>query len=232
MAVIDFHTHILPGIDDGSRSLESTDEMCSMSLAQGVEVMVATPHFYPWRDRVEDFLDRRHTAWEQWQTLPREKRPDLLLGAEVAFFRGISQAEQIEKMTIQGTNVLLLEMPFQPWSEKDMEELERLSRQYHVLLAHLERYLKLPGNKQMIKEALEMQLSVQINADSLLDWKQRGTLIRMFRKGQAHFLGSDCHGVHHRVPNLQAGRSVLEKKLGAGFLAECDAAGTELLIRT
>lgn len=232
MAVIDFHAHILPGIDDGSRSLETTAQMCTMSLEQGVEVMVATPHFYPWRDRIEDFLERRQKAWEQWRTLPEEKRPRLLLGSETAFFRGMSMADKISSMTIQGTNVLLLEMPFEPWGEKDMEELERLCGQYHIVLAHLERYLRIPGNKQRIKEALELPLFVQVNADSLLDWKQRRALIKMFQNGQAHFLGSDCHGVHHRPPNLQEGRRVLEKKLGAGFLEKLDAAGTQLLLKT
>ena len=84
-------------------------------------------------------------------------------------------------------------------------------------------------NKKWIEELLEMPLYVQINAESLLGWRRRRPLIKLFEKGQAHFLGSDCHRVERREPNLGKGRAVLEKKLGKAFINAMDDRGSRLL---
>ena len=60
--IIDFHTHILPGIDDGSRDADTSCRMLEMAVEQGVDMIVATPHFYASRDRVEHFLEKRARA--------------------------------------------------------------------------------------------------------------------------------------------------------------------------
>lgn len=229
--IIDFHTHILPGIDDGSRNIDTSCRMLEQSADQGVECIIATPHFYASREKLDNFLEKRKHAREildeKLQSLPLQ----ILTGSEVAFFRGISRAERLDDLTIEGTRVLLLEMPFAPWEASDIDEVEKLTgeRNYHVLLAHLERYLDLPGSRQWIEELLELPVSVQINAESLTDWRRRGRLVRMFRDGQAHVLGSDCHGMHHRPPDLAEGRAVLEKKLGHGVLEQIDSYGCGLL---
>ena len=231
MAVIDFHSHVLPGIDDGSQDVHTSLEMLRLSAQQGVDIMVATPHFYAWRDRVERFLQRRQKAWETLSPNLTPELPRVLIGAEVAFFPGISTADQVSQLTLQGTNVLLLEMPFQPWTQSNLAEVRSLlkDRGLHVVIAHLERYLPLPGNKKLVEELLELPVTVQLNAEDLLDWRRRGKLIRMFRKGQAHLLGSDSHGVSHRPPNLGPGREILRKKLGPEALERIDQAGARLL---
>lgn len=231
MPVIDFHSHILPGIDDGSKDLETSLEMLRMSAAQGVTDMVATPHFYASKEGFETYLEKRIHAFE---TLCASRTPDMpriRLGAEVAFFKGISQAEKIEELAEQTGRILLLEMPFMEWTDRDIQEVERMAScgRYTLMLAHLERYMGMSENKKKLKQLLEFPAVVQINAESLLDWKKRGKLVRMFRKGQAEVLGSDCHGIHHRQPNLANGREVLEKKLGREFLEQMDAQGSRLL---
>ena len=59
MEVIDFHSHVLPGIDDGSRNIETSIEMLRLSRNAGVDRMIATPHFYADEDRIEHFLEKR-----------------------------------------------------------------------------------------------------------------------------------------------------------------------------
>lgn len=65
MAVIDFHSHILPGIDDGSKNVQMSLEMLGRASEQGVDVMLATSHFYASRHRIEDFLEKRQRAYER-----------------------------------------------------------------------------------------------------------------------------------------------------------------------
>ena len=93
----------------------------------------------------------------------------------------------------------------------------------------LERYLTFPGNRDFIERLSGMPLAVQINAESLTDWRQRGKLIRMFKNGKAHLLGSDCHSLNRRPPNLGEGREVLRKRLGEDFLERMDRFGEGML---
>jgi len=231
MAIIDMHCHILPGVDDGARDVETSLAMLEASRAQGVQYMVATPHFYATRDRVDTFLDRRREAWETLKPRMGADFPGIVLGAEVAFFRGISRAERLEALKIEGTDCLLLEMPFRPWSEDDVDEVSEILEKhgYTIILAHVERYLAMRGNADYIGNLLELPVLAQINAESLLDWRQRGKLIKMVRKGQVHLLGSDCHGIHHRPPNLGEGREILRRKTGTEYLDRIDWRSEELL---
>ena len=231
MAVIDFHTHVLPGMDDGSKDADMSVEMLKMAALQGVDVMIATPHFYAMHHRPETSLERRQKAFSRLEGRLTEQMPRILAGAEVAFFPGISQAKRLDELTIEGTNVLLLEMPFSDWTNRDLEEVGELikTRHYKIVLAHLERYMKISGNRKRFEELFSMPLYVQINAGSLTRWQQKRTLVKMFEKGQAHFLGSDCHGITYRSPNLSQGREILEKKLGGEFLRRMDQIGSSLL---
>lgn len=235
MSIIDFHSHILPGIDDGARNLDASMAMLEQIREQKVDYMVATPHFYASKDRIDSFLAKRANAWEQLSEAIEERdfynAPQFFLGSEVAFFEGISRADQIDSLTIGDTNLLLLEMPFVPWTTQNVREVEKLisDRKFHVIIAHLERFIWMPGNKKMIQSLLELPVTVQINAESFLEWKHRRALLKMFRDGTAHILGSDCHGAHHRVPNLLEGRMVIEKKAGADVLHRMDMQGEKLL---
>lgn len=238
MGVYDFHSHILPGIDDGAKDLSTSMEMLEKVCTQKVDIMAATPHFYASRDRIDSFLKRRGMAWDAFFFGMEEKRkqglediPRFILGSEVAFFDDISRAEEIELLTYGKSNLMLLEMPFVPWTQRNIEEVAYLlqERGFRILIAHLERYLGIPGNKKQVKALLELPVFVQLNAEALLDRWHRHTYLKMFAEGTAHVLGSDCHGAHHRVPNLQIGRDMIGKKKGRPLLEEIDRRGYELL---
>lgn len=231
MAVIDFHSHILPGIDDGSKDVEMSMEMLRMALEQGVEIMLATPHFYASQQRIDDFLLNRQAALERLENRRNSFGPELKLGAEVAFFPGMSQADRLEELLIEGSRVLLLEMPFTSWSESTVDEVAELvkKRNMQVVLAHLDRYMGMTENRKQMARLLEWPIYVQINAESLLSWKTRGKVIKIFRQNKAHFLGSDCHRLIKREPNLGKGREVLRKKLGESFVQDMDEKGSLLL---
>ncbi len=230
MSVIDFHSHFLPGIDDGSRSLEESVRMLAMTQDQGVDFFVATPHFYADRDRIDDFLARREDAYRKVLGTDIAK-PRILLGAEVAFFSGISRAADINRVCLAGTDILLLEMPFRTWKEEDIEEVDRLIRRrgFRVMLAHLERFLMYRENKGFIYDLMDMDTIVQVNSGSLLKWQRRGPALKLLKYKGIGLLGSDCHRSDVRVQNLGEGRAVLRKKLGDGFMDEMDRLGADLL---
>ena len=231
MAIIDMHCHILPGVDDGAKDLETSLAMLEASRDQGVQCMVATPHFYATRDRVDAFLARREAAWEVLKSRMGSDFPEVMLGAEVAFFQGISRAERLDALRIEGTSSMLLEMPFRPWSQGDVDEVSQIIEKhgYTIIIAHIERYLAMHGNTGFIMDLLDMPVKIQINAECLLDWRQRGRMLKMLRNGDVHLLGSDCHGMLHRPPNLAEGREAVRKKLGPEYLERMDRCAEDLL---
>ncbi|MCI6858049.1 MAG: capsular polysaccharide biosynthesis protein, partial [Eubacterium sp.] len=229
--------HVLPGIDDGSHNMEESLSMLRTSFSQGVNYIVATSHFYATKHRISSFLEKRQKVYDSLcSQIEEEKKngeefPEIILGAEVAFFPGISHSEHLEDLTFQNTDLLLLEMPYAVWTENDLKEIEYIinNRKIKVMLAHLERFLSISGNKKAIQKLLCLPTYVQINAGSFDSWKNCRQIWKILKKKDVIFLGSDCHGIHHRVPNLFSGRNVLEKKMGKEYMEKMDKAAERLL---
>ena len=243
MEVIDFHSHILPGIDDGSRNTKESLAMVKLAGEQGVDRMLATPHFYASHHSIERFLSRRQHAWDKLRAAIEKERqgntlkgqtgkiPQITLGAEVAFFNGISRAEEIGKLRIGETDLLLLEMPFGRWTDADFREVEELAKNsgMRIVLAHLERFLRISANRSMVYELLKLPLYVQVNAGSLLHWRTRRKTAGLLERKGIGLLGSDCHRIDERVPNLMEGRAVVKKMLGGLFCERMDELGERIL---
>lgn len=214
----DFHSHVLPGIDDGSSSLEESLEMLEMETAQGITHVVATPHFYAREDRLEAFLTRRakaeeilRKAMEKYPGMPR-----LSIGAEVHFFRGMSSSEAISELTITGKRCILIEMPQPPWTEEMYGELVKIRENFDVLpvIAHVDRYMT-PWRSYGIPGRLaQMPVLVQANASFFQKHRTRTMALKMLKKGQIHLLGSDCHNVRERPPQLGQTMEIIRKTLG------------------
>lgn len=229
--IIDFHSHILPGIDDGSKDIEMSLQMLAVSARQGIDIMIATPHFYADSMSISGFLNNRDRAYALLRSYGMDNiLPQVVLGAEVAFFPGISTANNMEYLCIAGTNLLLIEMPFTQWNMHNVEEVEQLiSKGFTIILAHLERFIKFQKDKEPLEELLQLPVYVQINAESFLTWKGRRRILKQFKNGTAHLIGSDCHNLTTRPQNLLDARSVINRKLGRGCLRKIDALGEALL---
>lgn len=228
--MIDFHSHILPGLDDGSQSVEESLALLELLRKQGIDTVAATPHFYARNNSPEVFLQRRAEAWERLSPHLTADSPQVLLGAEVYYFRGISRLERLPELCLNG-NVLLLEMPFSAWTSGTLEELESLLRRedISVVLAHIERYL--PDQPRELWPRLQrMGALFQCNASFFLDWRTRHKAIKMLRKGEIHLLGSDCHGIKHRPPQMDAAMAAIRKRAGDLTLTQLEKTAHGLIV--
>lgn len=218
----DFHSHILPGIDDGSRSVEQSLQMLRLEADQGITRIVATPHFYAKHDDPDRFVRRRDAAAEQLLQAMAEhpELPKIVLGAEVHYFSGISESEHLSKLTIQGTACVLVEMPSPPWSEKMYRELEDISvlQGLTPIIAHIDRYIR-PFATYRIPQRLErLPVLVQANAEFFLEQATAGFAMRLLRLDRIQLLGSDCHNLEDRAPNLGGAVKRISQKRGEGCL--------------
>ena len=227
--MIDLHTHILPGMDDGSKNVEETTQLLKLLRQQGVTTFAATPHFYA-QETPEAFLERRNASFDSIASAS-EDTPALLLGAEVAYFAGIGNCETLDILQIGQTKLLLLEMPFSDWTERIVEDVCEIPLQLGLIpvLAHINRYT---GKQQFPKykdKLLRSGVYFQCNAEAFLTFQSRHWALNMMKKGYIHFLGSDCHNLTTRPPKLNTARTVIEKKLGKGFLENLDREAQYLL---
>lgn len=213
--MIDVHSHILPGMDDGSSSTAESVQMLRALAQQGVQQVVATPHFYASQDRLDTFLSRRESAAAAIRSVWEPGFPQMTLGAEVYFFNGISRTEELELLKLSDSELLLLEMPFSTWTEHMIAELLELQarRNVTVLLAHIERYLSLQKTA-VWHRLLEQGVLMQCNASFFLNRRTKRKALRILRKGNIHFLGSDCHNMTTRPPRIGDAMEVIVAALG------------------
>ena len=216
--LIDFHSHVLPGIDDGSKSVEMSIQMLRVEAQQGIGHVVATPHFYPQYDTPERFLKRRAAA----EIALREEMqkhtgmPELSVGAEVYYFPGISDSEGISELTIDQKRCILIEMPTSSWTEAMYRELEGIyvKRGLIPIVAHIDRYIGRFHNRGILKRLEHMPVLIQANAEFFLEKNTTSMALRMLKQNQIHLLGSDCHNLSSRKPELGEVLGRIRDRLG------------------
>lgn len=233
--MIDFHTHILPGIDDGSQNVEMSVQMLREELKNGVDHVVFTPHFYADHDSIEHFLKRRGKSTEQLMAeIERDEqlsRMQYSFGAEVYYFAGIGNAADIRKLCISGTEILLLEMPFCQWNDVMYEDIVKLLRKQKltIVLAHIERYIDFQKKKDVWNRIFELPVIAQMNAGPFMDWRRKRKVLKLADAQEKILLGSDAHNMDTRKPNLAGAHALIREKLGEDFILKQEQLGHQLL---
>lgn len=228
--MIDLHTHILPGMDDGAGDCETALQMLQTEAEQDVSTVALTPHFYRTREHAEDFLRRRKAAAENLTAAAAvQNLPELILGAEVAWAPGMTEWPELEELCYAGTRVLLVELPFTPWNDELFRQLYALEGRRGIMpmIAHVERYFGLQ-DKKLLRQLLEMEFPLQVSAESLLHLATRRQALRLLQQSDCVLI-SDCHDPVDRSPNLASAMAVVERKLGPQAAAGLMVAAEEIL---
>jgi len=214
--IVDFHSHILPEIDDGSRNVEMSIAMLRAEAAQGIRTVIATPHFYPRYETPEHFLEKRKRAVQRLREAMgmHGDLPEIQVGAEVYFFPGISESEVLSQLTIGGKGCILLEMPPPPWTQSMYREIEGIFEKQGItpIIAHVDRYIR-PLKTHGIPEHLaQLPVLVQANAGFFQRMPTRSMALNLLKQDEIHLLGSDCHNLDTRAPNLGRTVEIIRKK--------------------
>ena len=193
MKLIDFHAHILPRLDHGSRSSQiSMNQLCLIHGA-GVDTVCATSHFYPQEVLVDHFLEARDAAFARLlEVVGDMPRPKVILGAEVLICEGLDRMEGLERLCLEGTDFLLLEMPFaaSAWNQRLYQTVADIAeRGIRPVFAHVDRY-----PHKLVEQLFEMGFTAQLNVSSLDRFFKPKHLMRWMEEGVITALGSDLHG--------------------------------------
>lgn len=213
--MIDLHSHILPGVDDGPAALEDALEMARAAVADGIEVVAATPHVredYPTSaEAMERALESLRTA-----VVTAGIRLELRPGGEVALEELGRGLEELQRFGLGGNpSYLLVETPYFGWP-LDLEQRlfdRAIAHGITPVLAHPERNAEVQASPRRLEPLVEAGTLVQVTAasvDGRLGRRSRETAFRLLDLGLAHMLASDAHAPSIRAIGMTAAVNAID----------------------
>ncbi|MCR5226402.1 MAG: protein tyrosine phosphatase [Eubacterium sp.] len=218
MELFDIHCHILPGVDDGSRNIETSLEMIDIAYSEGTRRIILTPHYilghntYTYAELDQKFDELKQTIYESG------KYPDLelYLGNEVLYEEGIVQKlRDGEIHTMNGTKYVLLEYNIRTPFSEIMHSIDELTQaRFWPIIAHVERYQAFEDHLDRVDEILDRGALLQMNISSVeggfLNENKRWCR-KLVKKGCITFFGTDAHNTDSRAPYVQEYSKWIEK---------------------
>jgi protein-tyrosine phosphatase len=215
--LIDLHSHVLPGIDDGVRTLDEALALCAAAAADGVRVLAATPHVrydYP-------------TTPEQMEAALAELAAagpavEVVRGGELALEELDRPDEELARFGLGGTSWLLVETPYIGWPLDLRWTLGKLrERGFRVVLAHPERNADVQARPELLEDIVADGALVQVTAASLdgrLGKSPRRCAQTLLDRDLVHLLASDAHAPEIRSVGLARAASSLRNAALASWL--------------
>lgn len=217
---IDTHCHILPGIDDGPKSLEESAAMARCYASKGIRQIIATPHFIAgtaWsanKERILDVLEKLRAHLDKEHIALR-----IHTGMEIAYHpKLVDRLEKNLLLPLAASDHYLLEPSFSGTQEGLFHCVKALLQKGHpVIIAHAERITAFQENIDPIMRLVEQGLEIQVNIGSLLDefdQQCKQTAATLLRERCVHYLASDAHSAIRRRPPTDTEWNILEQMLG------------------
>ena len=223
LSSIDIHTHILPGMDDGSKNEDESRQMLARLAEQNVVTAALTPHYYHYKESLIDFLTRRNASLQILKPISDSMGIHILPASETYLTEDLLNESDLKELCFQSTQLLLVEMPLNSiFSARDIMLLERIVSDYSItpVLAHIERYPRLLNSDELISELLEIGCLMQVNLCSMTESNAfiRKKLMHLLSDHLISFVGTDCHRMSFRPPEYTKYIDYISKKLGYGFM--------------
>ena len=217
--MIDFHSHILPNIDDGSRSIEETFNLIKEAKNVGFEAIISTSHY------MEKYYETNAPEREVWINAIYENLQaknidiNLYLGNEIYLSENIIKLlEEGKASTINDTSYVLFEMPLnaEPMNLYDVI-YEMMQYKLVPILAHPERYSFVQKEPELIYDLIEKGVLMQANFGSILGiYGEKAQMIvrKFFESNMIHFLGTDVHRQNSIYPKVPEALVEITKIIG------------------
>ena len=234
--MIDFHSHILPNIDDGSRSIEETFNLIKEAEKAGFESVISTSHY------MENYYETDVPEREVWVKAILENlktkniNTNLYLGNEIYFTDSIIELlEKRKASTINDTSYVLFELPLnaEPMNLYDVV-YDMLQYKLVPILAHPERYSFVQKEPDLIYDLIEKGVLMQANYGSIIgQYGEKAQMIvrRFFENNMIHFLGSDVHRQNTIYPKIPQILDEIADIIGEEKLEELSTKNPKLVLQ-
>ena len=217
MKIIDIHSHILPAVDDGASNTEVAVKLLEIMKSQGITDVVATPHFIASEHNMEEFLNRTGAAMKELSAAVYGRDlPNIYFGSEIYYFRGIGKSSGISRLSLNGSEYILLELPNSEISQSVLDDINGIYSNLGLtpIIAHIERYTKEFGFKKLLKLLDSEICYAQVNASSILYPPFRRAAKKLFKMGYVSFIATDSHSLRNRPPLMDQALKALESDFG------------------
>ncbi len=216
--MIDIHTHIIPGLDDGPGDMETSVAMGRLAVGEGTTAIISTSHSEEAAAvGYEGMQARLNEVRSAWAAAGLQIR--LELGVEIFLQPGtVGDLKAHHTWTLAGSRYVLAELPYQPWplyAEATLFELQVAG--FTPILAHPERYTAIQSDPNRMYALTERGVLGQVTAGALLGEQghnAKKSAETLLRHGLVQFLASDAHGTHRRLPLLNKAFQIAEEMLG------------------
>ena len=219
---VDIHCHILPGVDDGSQTPEETKAMLQKAWDEGIQIMVATPHYHKQRGKNDIELIKKQLLLTR--KLAKEVNPkmQICLGMEIYYGEDVPELlKEGRVVSIRKSRYILVE--FSPGDEFQyiLNAVRKLQMSGHtVIIAHIERYNCLRKDISNVEYLREMGAYLQVNTGSITGSYGRSVkkFLREVLKAQlVQLVGTDAHGSERRTPKMQEAYKEVVKRCGEEY---------------
>lgn len=232
--MIDFHTHILPGIDDGSRNIEETLELLKEAEKNGFDKIVLTPHYL--EDTYEVNEENRSVLLKKVEEYIKESKVKMYLANEIYVTHNmLDLLKEKQASTINGTRYLLFELPM----TRNISNLNSiiyglLENKYIPIIAHPERYKFVQEDPNMLIDLINLGVLFQANFGSLIGIygnDARKTIKQLLKANMVHFMGSDVHRAKTIYPQMNKIMKELSKIISDEKIEEITKKNPELVLQ-
>lgn len=221
MTLLDLHTHILPGLDDGPETMDESLSLARDMVAMGFSKAVATPHWFEGKPSAEEI---RECLEKLRKELLKEQIPlQVLPGAECTpGTQMINYLETGELLTLNESRFILIEPPaYQPLPPNFGELLYELRlRSFYPIIAHPERAAVFQQEPALLYRMVQQGALTQITLGSLtglMGPEAKQAARSFFDTGLAHILATDAHGSGYRLQACPDGAALVDRKWGSGL---------------
>jgi protein-tyrosine phosphatase len=217
--MIDIHTHILPGLDDGAENWSDTLKMARAAVAEGITTIIATPHHANGNYTNKAVEVTEHTLRINEQLIAAGVPVAIMPGQEIRVHDDLLEAWYREELlTLAGSNYVLIELP----SSHIPREMKELIHELHILklkpiIAHPERNAEIVKHPERLAELVEDGAFAQITTHSLLGGFGRQIELSAWslcRSGLIHVVSSDAHHVERRGFRMREAYAVIRNRMG------------------
>ena len=219
---VDIHCHILPGVDDGSQTPEETKAMLQKAWDEGIQIMVATPHYHKQRGKNDIELIKKQLLLTR--KLAKEVNPkmQICLGMEIYYGEDVPELlKEGRVVSIRKSRYILVE--FSPGDEFQyiLNAVRKLQMSGHtVIIAHIERYNCLRKDISNVEYLREMGAYLQVNTVSITGSYGRSVkkfLREVLKAHLVQLVGTDAHGSERRTPKMQEAYKEVVKRCGEEY---------------
>ena len=197
--MIDIHNHLLVGVDDGSKSYEESRELLLKAKEEGITDILVTPHFMkegPYNHKREELIP----LFEELKERNKDIDINLYLGNELLIDYELDELiNKNEVLTLNNSNYVLVEFPFEVYLEEYDEYLYNISLNNKIIIAHPERYRYVIKEPEFVSRWLENNYYLQVNQSSLFKPETKKTALKLIEKGYVNIIASDGHNRHRPV---------------------------------